>query len=107
MWSWCLCLHGPGRQRNGSLARLKLPTRLQAQAPRSHSKVKVEERAAQKPAEVLKFACQAGWLGFRPFRAFGDGFTASNGRLERLYRKNPGLGLGTFARATANLGLEP
>ena len=34
-------------------------------------------------------------------------FTASNGRLERLYRKNPGLGLGTFARATANLGLEP
>ena len=56
---------------NGSLARLKLPTRLQAQAPRSHSKVKVEERAAQKPAEVLKFACQAGWLGFRPFRPFG------------------------------------
>ena len=51
MWSWCLCLHGPGRRRNGSLARLKLPTRLQAQAPRSHSKVKVEERAAQKPAE--------------------------------------------------------
>ena len=25
----------------------------------------------QQHSEVLKFACQAGWLGFRPFRPFG------------------------------------
>ena len=34
------------------------------------------------------------------------GFKVSNGRLERLYTKYPGVGLDTFARATAKLGLE-